>query len=454
MRGLSDELQMTEFNVRYRNKHHSLSHYFTVLKSFTIDQKFGRAAAGCFIPMGHGLFSAASCFTLQVPHKEAMRELSAPITHAGLAPAYRLPPHVEIKAAPGIAAEILLPLAEATKQGKRLKQRARPGALKRLFFNLYTMKIFPLIIFFFFNSASSATAQMLTGSVKDKDNKGISFVNIGIPAKAFGIISDEDGTFEFKQTSEKDKDTIQVSCIGYQTLQLSFADFRRLCLAQQPIRLNEAVYTLATTTVRPNEYEVKTLGARNVSDLECITLEKFTVKDTAAARIAKEKGLGEKSIGIEIGNKISISKGHQTFIDKIEFKTCVGSKDTAIYRVNVYIEGNTVKRIMTPVGMVKVVNNVNVLKEGIIVKAIGKTEVHSIDVSKQNIEVFDDFIVALECIYSSDTTMQIGAQASLFGSTDLLFRSSVMSEWVKIPLVNLGFIGATVTYNKKKVKKK
>lgn len=317
------------------------------------------------------------------------------------------------------------------------------------------MKLFALTFLCVICSFSILKAQLLTGSVKDKDAKGIPFVNIGFPAKAFGIITDDEGHFEFKVTSEKDTDSLQVSCIGYQTIYLSFADFKLQCQNKEPIRLTEAVYTLATTTVRPNEFEIKTLGVKkSVSDLECVAIPRFAPKDSAAARIAREKGMDEKSIGIEVGNKISINKGHQTFIDKIEFKTCLKANDTAIYRLNVYVEGNTVKRILTPVGMVKVVNNVNVLKEGIIVKAIGKTEVHSIDVSKQNIEVFDDFTVALECIYATDTTMTVGAEASFFGSTDLLFRASIMSEWVKIPLVNLTFIGATVTYNKKKVKKK
>ncbi|MES2133535.1 MAG: carboxypeptidase-like regulatory domain-containing protein [Bacteroidota bacterium] len=316
------------------------------------------------------------------------------------------------------------------------------------------MKSFALNLLCFALSFSSLTAQTLVGSVKDKNEKGVPYVNIGIPAKAFGIISDEEGGFQFKQTSEKDTDTIQVSCIGYQTIYLSFANFKLHCQTKVPIHLTEAVYTLATTTVRPNEFEKKVLGAKNIADLECITLDKFTSSDTAAERIAKEKGLGAKSIGIELGNKISINKGHQTFIDKIEFKTCVGPKDTAIYRVNIYVEGKTLKRIMTPIGMVKMTENQNILKEGIIVKAIGKTEVQSIDVSKQNIEVFDDFIVALECIYASDTTMKIGAETSLFGSTDILFRASVMSQWVKIPLINVTFISASVTYNKKKAKRK
>ena len=34
-------------------------------------------------------------------------------------------------------------------------------------------------------------SQELNGFVKDKNQKGIPYVNIGIPAKAFGIITDE-----------------------------------------------------------------------------------------------------------------------------------------------------------------------------------------------------------------------------------------------------------------------
>jgi len=313
---------------------------------------------------------------------------------------------------------------------------------------------FILVLILSVCSCSYLFSQTLNCSVKDKNEKGVPYVNIGIPSKAFGIISDDEGNFTFKITGEKDTDTLQISCIGYVTINLTIANLKLHNETKVPIHLTEAVYNLATTVVRPNEFEVRKLGSKNVEELNCMTMGKFVTSDTAYQRLSKEKGLSDKAIGIELGNKIKIDKGHQTFIDKIEFKTCVKPNDTAIYRVNIYVEGKTLKKIMTPIGMVKVVNNENVLKEGIIVKAIGKTEVHSIDLSKQNIEVYDDFIVALECIYSSDTTMNIGAAASMFGSTDLLFRASVMSEWVKIPLIDLTFIGATVTYNKKKVKKK
>ncbi|MBL7934303.1 MAG: carboxypeptidase-like regulatory domain-containing protein [Bacteroidia bacterium] len=296
---------------------------------------------------------------------------------------------------------------------------------------------------------STLFSQELTGSIKDKNQKGIPYVNLGIPAKAFGIITDDNGAFKFKITSEKDTDTLQITSIGYYPVVMSIADFKKSCLQNTSITLTEEVYQLETTTVRPDQYETKTLGTTKVADLECVNLSGLKQKDTASVRRYKEKGLSEKSAGIEIGNKISIKKGQQTFIDKIQFKACLGENDTAIFRINIYSEGKTVKRVITPIGMVKVINSNNELKEPIIVKSIGKTQVHEIDVSKQNIEVTDDFIIALECIYASNSQMNIGAKPAVFGSTDLLIRESIMDEWVRVPLINLTFIAATVTYKKK-----
>ena len=295
-------------------------------------------------------------------------------------------------------------------------------------------------------------SQELNGFVKDKNQKGIPYVNIGIPAKAFGIITDENGFFKFKITTEKDNDTLQITSIGYFPVVMSIADFKKSCSKNTPIILSEEVYQLETTTVRPDEYETKVLGTTTVADLECVNLSGLRQKDTASIRRYKEKGLSEKSAGIEIGNKISIKKGQQTFIDKIQFKACLGENDTAIFRINIYSEGKTTKRVLTPIGMVKVINSNNELKEPIIIKSIGKTQVHEIDVSKQNIEVTDDFIIALECIYASNSQMNIGAKPAMFGSTDLLIRESIMDEWVKVPMINLTFIAATVTYKKKSKK--
>lgn len=311
------------------------------------------------------------------------------------------------------------------------------------------MKSFFLCLGLLCVSAITIHAQELTGIIKDKNQKGVPYVNIGIPAKAFGIITDDNGSFKFKITTEKENDTLQITSIGYYPLVMSVADFKKSCESNFPIIITEEVYQLATTVVRPDEYETKVLGTTSVVDLECVNLSGLKQKDTASVRRYKEKGISEKSGGIEIGNKISIKKGQQTFIDKIQFKTCLSPNDTAIYRINIYSEGKTVKRVLTPIGMVKVVTSNNELKEPIIVKTIGKNEVHDIDVSKQNIQVTDDFIIALECLYASNSQMNIGAKPAMFGSTDLLIRESIVDEWIKVPLINMTFIAATVTYKKK-----
>ncbi len=231
--------------------------------------------------------------------------------------------------------------------------------------------------------ANTITAQELKGVIKDsKTQTGVPYVNIGIPAKAFGFNTDENGQFTFRLTSEKETDTLQITCIGYYPMVLSIGQFKKNCESNTPILLQEAVYELATTTVRPNEYETKVLGNKSVADLECVNLSGLKQKDTASVRRYKEKGINEKAAGIEIGNKIQISKGQQTFIDRIQFKTCTSVGDTAIYRINIYSEGKTVKRVITPIGIVKVINSKNELKEPIIIKTIGETKVHDIDVSK------------------------------------------------------------------------
>jgi hypothetical protein len=305
------------------------------------------------------------------------------------------------------------------------------------------------LILFFSCFLTRLQSQELTGVVKDTNQTGIPYVNIGIPARAFGVISDGNGNFKFPITTEKETDTVLITSIGYYPLMMPLSDLKKQCFEHRSFILTEAVQQLSTVNIRPTDYETKVLGTTHVADLECVDLSELRKKDSASVRRYKEKGVSDKSAGIEIGNKISIKKGQQTFIDRIQFKTCLGENDTAIYRINIYSPGKTLKRVLSPLGMIKLIQSNNELKEPIIVKTTGKTEVHDIDVSKQNIQVTDDFIIGLECIYSSDAKMSIGAVPAVFSSTDLMIRESIMDEWIKVPVVNLTFVSATVSLKTK-----
>lgn len=290
-------------------------------------------------------------------------------------------------------------------------------------------------------------SQEYNGMIKNKKtNEGLPYVSIGVPARAWGFLSDENGNFKFKLTTEKDEDTVQISLIGFQTIFLKLEELKYKCDNNEIIYLEEITYQLSQISITPNEYETKILGGKNLANFECTELPK--IKDTAYQRIALEKGLDTNSIGWELGNKIKIKKGQQNFIDKIQFKVCLEVNDTAIYRINIYTKDKVIARHITPIGIIKEEKFINVMKEAVIVKSFGKTEVKSIDLSAQNIEISEDFIVALECIYASNKIMKIGISPSIFGSTDLFMRTSSMAAWIKIPLIDLTFISATVSYKK------
>ena len=253
--------------------------------------------------------------------------------------------------------------------------------------------IFSLLPIFLFG-------QEYKGVIKNKKtNEGLSYVNIGIPAKAWGFLSDENGNFTFKATSEKDNDTIQFSLIGYQTVFMPIRELKTKCESGNSIYLHETAYELAPVTITSTEYVTTVMGRKNLEDLECIEIARPT--DTTYNCIAREKGLDTNSIGLEFGNKISIKEGQRTFIDKVQFKVCLDPKDTAIYRINIYTKGKVTGRQVTPCGVIREETLINVMKEPVVLKCTGKTEVKTIDLSSQNIEVNDDFIVALECIYAS-----------------------------------------------------
>ena len=297
------------------------------------------------------------------------------------------------------------------------------------------------------------SAQTYKGIVLDaKTKQVIAYANVGIPNKGYGVVCNEQGEFTLKITTEKDSDIVQVFSIGYKPYYLPVKRIKETGENNIiTISLSEASYELAIVNVRPNDYETKIVGGKDVGEFKCEgKIAIAGVKDTATLRKEKEKGISNKSIGVELGNKIKIDKGQQTFIDKIRFKTCLKPNDTCVYRINIYREGSTKERHMTPIGMVKIINTTNVLKAPVIIKVIGKSEVQELDVSAQNIEVDDDFIIAIECIYTSNNDMNIAMKASVFGSTDLLVRDNTMAEWVKIPLLDITFVSATVTYKKEK----
>ncbi len=317
--------------------------------------------------------------------------------------------------------------------------------MKKLTTLLFTILLFNIQQFY---------AQTYKGKVINyKTKTPVEYANVGIPNKGYGVTCNEAGEFSLKITTESDTDIVKIFSIGYKTQYMQVKQFKALSINEvMTVPLTEQGYDLQTVTVRPNEYQTAIVGGKDVSEFKCDGKVGFSVgkKDSATIRREKEEGISDKGIGLEFGNKIKIDKGQQTFIDKIRFKTCLKPQDTCVYRINIYKEDATLKRHMTPIGMVKEITTINVMKAPVIIKVIGQEGVQEIDVSNQNIEVNDDFIIAIECVYTSNNDINLAMKVNMFGSTDFLIRDNTMSEWFKIPLIDATFVSATVTYKKKK----
>ena len=85
------------------------------------------------------------------------------------------------------------------------------------------MKLFLYFIIF----AKITVAQTYNGTVVDAKTKQIiSFANIGIPSKGYGVVCNEQGEFNLKITTEKDTDIVQIFSIGYKPLYMPLGQLK------------------------------------------------------------------------------------------------------------------------------------------------------------------------------------------------------------------------------------
>src|ERR1700741_3075137 len=88
------------------------------------------------------------------------------------------------------------------------------------------MKLFAFITFVFFGSVRFY-AQILTGQIFDiKTKETIPYVNIGIPGKGVGTVSDNNGNFSFPMDDIYKDDFLKISMIGYKPITLKIQDLK------------------------------------------------------------------------------------------------------------------------------------------------------------------------------------------------------------------------------------
>jgi hypothetical protein len=179
------------------------------------------------------------------------------------------------------------------------------------------MKLLSLITLFITLLITQATlAQEIKAVVLIKESqKPIPYVNIGIPNKNNGTVSDTEGAFNLTIDETNTNDSLKFSCIGFESKTLSIKDM--LANKQDKIELIEKINEIKEITVLPKEYKQKTLGVKS------------EFRMMAA-------GFAENKLGYELGILMKTKK--TMILKKIHMNFAACSYDSIFYRLNIYMK--------------------------------------------------------------------------------------------------------------------
>ncbi len=253
--------------------------------------------------------------------------------------------------------------------------------------------------------------------ILDRDTQQpIPYVNVGFLDKGIGTVSDQNGHIFMQYDEEKIglQSTLQLSSLGYKTIQLSSQQLFELLKNNNTIFMEPSVYALEAATVTAEKRNKKTIG-----NLQGIGLMGYW-KDA-------------KALGAEIGTRIKISHRNSKLL-QLKFNVLENITDSLLVRVNVYeSKGKVPGR--------------NMLTSNIYHTISRKKGMEVIDLSDYNIIVHDDVMVSLELIKVYGKEIEFSVSASPDGRSYLRYVSQ--DKWDVNKDVGMAF-SVDISYPKEK----
>jgi len=209
----------------------------------------------------------------------------------------------------------------------------------------------------------------------------IPFVNIGFLDKGIGTVSDQDGHvfLQYDEATIAKNSIIQLSSLGYKTIQLSVDQLFELLTKSNTIFMDATIYELETAKIVAEKRKKKTIGN--------------PYGHTGVIGYWKDA----TALGGEIATKIKI-RHKNTKLLQLKFNIHENSTDSLLIRVNIY-ESKKEKP------------GTNILTSNIYHTITKRKGEETIDLTNYNITVYDDIIVSLELIkvYGEDIEFSINA---------------------------------------------
>lgn len=258
--------------------------------------------------------------------------------------------------------------------------------------------------------APKPTDKKLRGVIRDrKSNRPLSYVNIGILNKDVGTTTNSKGEYELPLSGSSADDTLRVSMVGYEPIEIYLKDVFEKQKWILNIRLQERTDQLKEVIITEKKLTTKILGNKTDS-----------------------KFFGGKFASGDLGSEIVIRirvKDTPTYLDTFSFNISYNEGDTAAFRVNVY-------------EMEDGLPGKNLLADNILVKVNGETGKIDIDLSRYNTTVPADFFIGLEWIEGKSNSGIVFSSG--FANKGTYYRKASQGRWRKYPM-GVGF-NVTVKY--------
>lgn len=261
-----------------------------------------------------------------------------------------------------------------------------------------------IYIFLFIFSINNAFSQIYSGIIKDAStDQPLAFVNIGIPKKNIGTVSQFDGTFHLNFSEENMTDTLRISMIGYKTQLIPVTKF-----ISDFIQLNKAII------LEPDIKELSEVIIRPRNMKEVVLGNDYNSPNVSAGFLTDD-------LGSELGTVMKLKDGKTYYLKSCGFNFARVNYDSIIFRVNIYdlddgLPGELL--ISLPIYITVYRDQKNAV----------------VDLYPYDIKVDDDFVLSLEWLQDlPDKTKAVMFCAGFFGHK-VVFRQTSQADWAGFPI--------------------
>jgi len=250
------------------------------------------------------------------------------------------------------------------------------------------------------------------GIIKNAETKeSIPYVSIGILKRDKGTVSDKNGNFKLEILKEFKNDTIRISSIGYKSKSFIAHEFLSKMKLHSTLELLPDIIELNEVVISSKGLKEKILGNKTKSGM-------------------MRGGFRNAPLGHELGLKIKIKKS-PTYIEKFHTNITSNTGESMKFRLNFY-------NLKNELPFQRIIN------ENIIFEIDISEGEFTLDLSKYNIVIKEDFYFTVELIENQKQDQEIFFSANLLGKP-IITRQTSQGEWKKLGSVGIGF-NLTVKY--------